>query len=122
MAVYQGYSSKLLVVLYHLLLQTSNPKHVLAQIIQFSSCGILVRRSVHRLHLETYLVFLFALYPGSNLPSFASCAVDGNDEWEISRDLLVIGQKIGEGQFGLVLEGTLMTGGCHGMERERNYG
>lgn len=42
--------------------------------------------------------------------SFTSCAVDYTDEWEIPRDHLEIGQKIGEGQFGLVLEGTLMTG------------
>ena len=42
--------------------------------------------------------------------SFTSCAVDYTDEWEIPRDDLVIGQKIGEGQFGIVLEGTLMTG------------
>lgn len=52
--------------------------------------------------------FLFSYSPGSNL--HVSCGVDYHDEWEISRDLLVIGQKIGEGQFGLVLEGTLMTG------------
>ena len=32
------------------------------------------------------------------------------DKWEIPRDRLVTGQKIGEGQFGMVLEGTLMTG------------
>ena len=32
------------------------------------------------------------------------------DEWDISRDRLQIGQKIGEGQFGVVLEGILMTG------------
>ena len=42
--------------------------------------------------------------------SFASGAVDQTDEWEIARDRLQIGQKIGEGQFGLVLEGTLTTG------------
>ena len=36
--------------------------------------------------------------------------MDYTDEWEIPRDQLQIGQKIGEGQFGLVLEGTLMTG------------
>ncbi|PFX16346.1 Fibroblast growth factor receptor 1 [Stylophora pistillata] len=46
---------------------------------------------------------------GSNLHSFASGAVDQTDEWEIARDRLQIGQKIGEGQFGLVLEGTLTT-------------
>jgi len=47
---------------------------------------------------------------GSNLHSLAMGAVYSHDEWELSRDLLVIGQKIGEGQFGVVLEGTLMTG------------
>ena len=36
--------------------------------------------------------------------------MDYSDEWEIPRDRLVTGQKIGEGQFGMVLEGTLMTG------------
>lgn len=47
---------------------------------------------------------------GSGLQSFTSCTADSKDEWEISRDVLIIGHKIGEGQFGLVLEGTLMTG------------
>jgi len=42
--------------------------------------------------------------------SFTSCAADHTDEWEIPRDRLVTGQKIGEGQFGMVLEGTVMTG------------
>lgn len=56
--------------------------------------------------------------------SFTSCAVDYTDEWEIPRDDLVIGQKIGEGQFGIVLEGTLMTGeqmnGCGVMLYREN--
>ena len=47
---------------------------------------------------------------GSGLQSFTSCTADSKDEWEIPRDVLIIGHKIGEGQFGLVLEGTLMTG------------
>ena len=58
---------------------------------------------------------------GSNLHSFASAVVDCTDEWEIPRDCLVIGQKIGEGQFGLVLEGTLMTGEYKYACRVFNY-
>lgn len=54
--------------------------------------------------------YFFLLSLGSTLHSFTSCAVDYTDEWEIPRDHLEIGQKIGEGQFGLVLEGTLITG------------
>ena len=54
--------------------------------------------------------FLLYLIAGSNLHSLAMGAVYSHDEWELSRDLLVTGQKIGEGQFGVVLEGTLMTG------------
>ena len=57
---------------------------------------------------ESSLTSLFLA--GSGLQSFTSCTADSKDEWEISRDVLIIGHKIGEGQFGLVLEGTLMTG------------
>ena len=54
--------------------------------------------------------FIFCYSLGGNLHSFASGTVDHTDEWEIERDRLLTGQKLGEGQFGLVLEGTLMTG------------
>ena len=54
--------------------------------------------------------FIFCYSSGGNLHSFASGTVDHTDEWEIERDRLLTGQKLGEGQFGLVLEGTLMTG------------
>ena len=57
---------------------------------------------------ESTLTSLFLAVSG--LQSFASCTADSKDEWEIPRDVLIIGHKIGEGQFGLVLEGTLMTG------------
>ena len=57
---------------------------------------------------ESSLTSLFLA--GSGLQSFTSCTADSKDEWEIPRDVLIIGHKIGEGQFGLVLEGTLMTG------------
>lgn len=57
---------------------------------------------------ESSLTSLFLA--GSGLQSFTSCTADIKDEWEIPRDVLIIGHKIGEGQFGLVLEGTLMTG------------
>ena len=56
---------------------------------------------------ESSLTSLFLA--GSALQSFTSCTAESN-EWEIPRDVLIIGHKIGEGQFGLVLEGTLMTG------------
>ena len=32
------------------------------------------------------------------------------DEWEIPRGLLLTGKILGEGEFGLVLEGTLQNG------------
>ena len=76
------------------------------------TCNMLIKRN--SVALKTFPVNtlpLICIYLGSNLHSFTSYAVDYNHEWEIPRDQLVIGQKIGEGQFGLVLEGTLMTGG-----------
>ena len=32
------------------------------------------------------------------------------DEWEMSRDRLTLGDKVGEGEFGQVLEAVLLTG------------
>ena len=32
------------------------------------------------------------------------------DEWEVSRDRLTLGDKVGEGEFGQVLEAVLLTG------------
>ena len=39
----------------------------------------------------------------------APASSDTKDKWEISRDKLEIGQRIGEGQFGMVFEGTLLS-------------
>ena len=53
----------------------------------------------------------FPTYHNSHTyPLFTIESTKPFDEWEIPRDHLVIGSRIGEGEFGLILEGMLRTG------------